>query len=349
MNDSILHLLLERLPLNIVWRLSGWNKRLNKLLLSEYLWRRKCEREFDVLHTRIDNYRIYYLIRSDNCYGKVYKRDYKDVLVQHYTQYKRVKYVQHDVLLNEDTLYTIEEENATPLLSDVSYKRGRLLVQKRDGKEYHIDLVRERKEHKDKKGRSPTFTYETTIAVATTDGTTWESPEGHLKVRFDRNGVLTISRGHEQVTKIEEVVDFVCFREHLFTLRCTGAYECYEFKLPDVVKMTGDLPGPYIKIIHSNDEDPPDLVALSGITREVYNNSEFGDFIKFRLPIRYYTRIYKEWHDEYHILVTAINGRCYYIDLSELTLRSTEYQLRGIMFNDGKIIATSLQPSTLDL
>lgn len=73
--DTIYHNILLRIPLNIVWRLVGLNRQLNKLLSSELLWRRRSEKEFPLLHSRITSYRLYYLIRSECIRNNLYSNN----------------------------------------------------------------------------------------------------------------------------------------------------------------------------------------------------------------------------------------------------------------------------------
>lgn len=67
---------LFHLPLNLIWRLPGWNSTLNRVLSSELLWRLKCEQEFPILRGKkppCESYRYYYLMCSRNVYGQLYR------------------------------------------------------------------------------------------------------------------------------------------------------------------------------------------------------------------------------------------------------------------------------------
>lgn len=57
-NETMMYAILHHLPLNILWRVPGWNK--------------KCERDIPLRHKRIDCFRLYYLTRSENCYGRLF-------------------------------------------------------------------------------------------------------------------------------------------------------------------------------------------------------------------------------------------------------------------------------------
>lgn len=74
----LFHELLLRLPLQLVWRLIGFNHRLHWLMLDEFLWKRRCELEFPVLHENIPSYRKYWLKRTEKAYGRLW---YNDVIV----------------------------------------------------------------------------------------------------------------------------------------------------------------------------------------------------------------------------------------------------------------------------
>ena len=70
--DGVWYNVLLRLPLNLIRRLLGLNKRLNAILMNEILWRWKCEREFKVLPRTLFSYRYYYLMTTKNNYGRLF-------------------------------------------------------------------------------------------------------------------------------------------------------------------------------------------------------------------------------------------------------------------------------------
>lgn len=72
---EIAHEVLLHLPINIVWRLLGLNRVMNKVLLLEYFWKQRCEREFGLLHDKISSYRRYYLIHSQFIRGNLYENN----------------------------------------------------------------------------------------------------------------------------------------------------------------------------------------------------------------------------------------------------------------------------------
>lgn len=71
-NEHLFAAVFLHLPLNVVWRLPGWNKLLNQRLMNEHLWKLKVERELRLRHDIIPNYRFYYLMHSTNGYGRLY-------------------------------------------------------------------------------------------------------------------------------------------------------------------------------------------------------------------------------------------------------------------------------------
>src|SRR5579864_389729 len=70
--ENLWYQIVLQLPLNVIWRLPGWSRMLNRVLMRELLWRQKCEMECPVIHRVVPNYRLYYLMRSTNGYGRLY-------------------------------------------------------------------------------------------------------------------------------------------------------------------------------------------------------------------------------------------------------------------------------------
>ena len=57
----------------VLYRLIGINRRLNRELFQEYLWKKKVERDIDPpYHRQIPCYRQYYLVRNKREYGKLW-------------------------------------------------------------------------------------------------------------------------------------------------------------------------------------------------------------------------------------------------------------------------------------
>lgn len=81
-NDHLFTAVLLHLPLNVVWRLPGWNHLLHKRLMNDHLWRLKVEMEFPLFLNKIPNYRLYYLMGSTNCYGNLYCNNQLDARFQ---------------------------------------------------------------------------------------------------------------------------------------------------------------------------------------------------------------------------------------------------------------------------
>lgn len=131
LNDHLLMVLLERLPLNIIWRLPGWNKRLNRTLMLEILWIARNKRKFSVLPKRIKNNRLYNLIRSEHCYGDLYVEEDSDIPVMRHVkgvwalEEKYVIYDGNSVYAAKEGLKDIEE-----LFTDIVYCNGSLIRDK---------------------------------------------------------------------------------------------------------------------------------------------------------------------------------------------------------------------------
>lgn len=100
MRIELLHQVLLHVPLNLVWRLVGLSRNLNKLLLLEQFWKEKCQEEFSLLHTKIASYRRYYLIRSERIVGNLYSR--QGTIIQ-----SRVKWYQEIYLSEIDQEYLL--------------------------------------------------------------------------------------------------------------------------------------------------------------------------------------------------------------------------------------------------
>lgn len=108
MDDNVLINLVLHLPLNLIWRLAGLNKQLNKILMLEQLWLERCRKEFKLLHNKIPCYRIYFLIRSRSCYGKIY--EFLGDNINHiFPEFTRVVWVRNIantyMILNDRKLY----------------------------------------------------------------------------------------------------------------------------------------------------------------------------------------------------------------------------------------------------
>lgn len=102
----LFHEVLLHLPIQVLWRLIGRNHQLHQLMMDEFLWRRNCEQEFKVLHTKIPCYRIYWLKRTEKAYGRLFVNGVPN------DQFKRVKRVYHCidyfVLTNDHQLYRFD-------------------------------------------------------------------------------------------------------------------------------------------------------------------------------------------------------------------------------------------------
>lgn len=146
--DNILCLLLTHLPLNLVWRFPGWNKRLNKLLMYEAIWREKCKREFILFpddlaqllpeeDRREFSYRIYYLVRSRNCCGRFYNDGEQSIkaLTKIYdiSEYR----YGFSIVMNRDRLYSVSNGLVSEVISDVRITNSWWLLN--DSRVIHID------------------------------------------------------------------------------------------------------------------------------------------------------------------------------------------------------------------
>lgn len=100
MQYEIAHNLFLHLPLNLVWRLVGLNHIVNKVLLSEHLWRVRCEREFPLLPNKINSYRLYWLMMTRRISGKLYDSDGRMML-------KGVSWFDSFHLYNEEKVYLV--------------------------------------------------------------------------------------------------------------------------------------------------------------------------------------------------------------------------------------------------
>lgn len=103
----LLHELLLRLPLPVIWRLIGLNHQLQQIMINELLWKQKCHREFPVLHTSIYCYRIYWLKRTEKAYGRLWWNDCPvDFIKRAHRLYHLLDYF---VLTINGELYRIDE------------------------------------------------------------------------------------------------------------------------------------------------------------------------------------------------------------------------------------------------
>ena len=111
--SAVYHNLLLHLPVNIIWRLIGLNRELNKVFLLEYFWKQRCEREFYLLHDTISSYRRYYLIRSDFIRGRLYN-DKDEVLLKDIDYFNVV--CGKIVYLSHGQLYHFNQDRGSKLL-----------------------------------------------------------------------------------------------------------------------------------------------------------------------------------------------------------------------------------------
>lgn len=111
--EELLLPILLHLPLNVIWRLPGWNKLLNQRLMKEHLWKLKCQREFTIVIDKVPSYRLYYLICSTNCYGRLFSDYTRDDRFQRVRRVHIIPYTEKAIVWADDQLFLIaatEEE-----------------------------------------------------------------------------------------------------------------------------------------------------------------------------------------------------------------------------------------------
>lgn len=213
--ELILPILLH-LPLNVLWRLPGWNKLLNKWLMREHFWRLKVEREFILRLEKVPNYRLYYLMCSTNCYGRLYD-DKKRM-----TQFNRVRGIYlflsgqlHPIIWEGDTLYATFYGEYVPYVDGVTYFRDG--IYHKNGKTYMF-VPEGMDEEGDPEGidtvelsEQLVLRYEDTgnnVLALFTDGTLeikqHYDPNERTKVtnHFNLRGVIDVDSDHDEIIRV---------------------------------------------------------------------------------------------------------------------------------------------------
>lgn len=316
--SELLYPILLRLPLNVIWRLPGLNKQFNKLLEKELLWKLKCEFEFPVLHTRIPNYRHYWLIRTTNYYGRLFDNNKED------HRYQRVRAMSeigsysdaHDIfLLNKDELirYQEPEDEAESELvaSGVNLLEGEM-YRDRNGNNHLI------KYH----GR---YGFEGTKPLQSGYGELVSYHNDGTKYQLTTKGVLHID-DEDGEREITDVIDYNFDGYLLLVLKTDGTVMIKDFHSGgrDV------LPGKYIKMIGTS------LYRFDGKLITVHNVADgfTTKMVNLTVPgtIRYYDGT----------VIGTTDGTCY---TNDKTVLNPELVYRDFLFREDNLyVARAIRP-----
>jgi hypothetical protein len=104
---------LLKLPFQIIQRLIGINRSINKIVFNELFWKYKLEKDVTPpYHKIISSYRQYYLLYNDNEYGKIWKgrNQFSDLV--------HIKHIYHKppnkfyAIADDNALYEVDKDGA---------------------------------------------------------------------------------------------------------------------------------------------------------------------------------------------------------------------------------------------
>lgn len=221
MNDGVLFTLSLHLPLNLIRRLAGLNRTLNRVMLSEHLWRVRCEREFPVLRGERPpggaTYRYYFLMCSNSARGD-------DTPVEDHNSSTLLRSSYH--LLGDELFAYARDRSPTNIVPNVVYVRDNL-IRDTEGRHFVIDSYSEQ-EASFVLIRLPwsdgkivkLLTIGEMINTSLMFGPLWSA-----SVRLYDDGVCIVERSDKSVQKLYNILDVTMLVDALFLLHLSGRLE----------------------------------------------------------------------------------------------------------------------------